>query len=62
MWRQIRGLGLAYNFMIFIDPDSGLMYFILSNATHLVKGYKEAYTIVVSVNFFNQNLIILIFG
>jgi len=42
IWRQVRGLGLAYDCSIFLDPDSGLIYFSFSRAAHLVKGYREA--------------------
>ncbi|CAL1295066.1 unnamed protein product [Larinioides sclopetarius] len=48
MWRQIRGLGLAYHYNIYVDPDTGLIYFILSNSTHLLTAYKEGFSIVES--------------
>ncbi|GIY84345.1 uncharacterized protein C05D11.1, partial [Caerostris extrusa] len=46
MWRQIRGLGLAYHYNIYVDPDTGLLYFILSNSTHLLSAYKEGLHII----------------
>ncbi|XP_035211557.1 uncharacterized protein C05D11.1-like [Stegodyphus dumicola] len=48
MWKQIRGLGLAYTYYICTAPDSGLTYLSIGKATHLVKAYKEARDIVES--------------
>ncbi|XP_054720900.1 uncharacterized protein C05D11.1-like [Uloborus diversus] len=48
MWRQIRGLGLAYTYNLFTDPDSGLIYFVLFKSTHLLKAYKESINIIES--------------
>ncbi|GFR13936.1 uncharacterized protein C05D11.1 [Trichonephila clavata] len=46
MWRQIRGLGLAYYYDIFLDPDTGLIYFLLGNSIQLFSAYTEALKIV----------------
>ena len=46
MWGQIRGRGLAYDFGLNLSTDVGLLYFSLSNATHLVDAFKKAATIV----------------
>ena len=46
MWGQIRGRGLAYDFGLSLSTDVGLLYFSLSNATHLVEAFKKAATIV----------------
>lgn len=60
MWRQIRGLGLAYHFSIFIDPDSGMIFFILSKSSNLVKGYQEGLAVVVSI--YILSILIVSFG
>lgn len=46
MWKQIRGLGLAYNYSIILKPDAGLIYFVLFKSASLVKAYKEGQAIV----------------
>ncbi|KAG8197733.1 hypothetical protein JTE90_006783 [Oedothorax gibbosus] len=46
MWRQIRGLGLAYSYTMQVDPDSGMIFFVLSQSSDLVKGYEESLAIV----------------
>ncbi|GFS72170.1 uncharacterized protein C05D11.1 [Nephila pilipes] len=48
MWRQIRGLGLAYHYNIYLDPDTGLIYFTVANSTHLLSAYTEGQKIVES--------------
>ena len=48
MWRQVRGLGLAYHYSMYVKPDTGLLYFILFKSTHVVNAYKVAKEIVVS--------------
>ncbi|XP_070567442.1 uncharacterized protein C05D11.1-like isoform X2 [Ptychodera flava] len=46
MWRQIRGLGLAYHYSMFCRPSEGLLYFLLYKCTHVVNAYKQAKEIV----------------
>ncbi|XP_063960885.1 uncharacterized protein C05D11.1-like [Lytechinus pictus] len=46
MWRQIRGLGFAYHYSMYIRPEEGLMYFQLYKCTHVVSAYKQAKEIV----------------
>ncbi|ELU05156.1 hypothetical protein CAPTEDRAFT_140557 [Capitella teleta] len=46
MWRQIRGLGLSYHYNMYINIESGLIYFILYKSTHVVNAYKQAKTII----------------
>lgn len=42
MWRQIRGLGLAYNFSVSVKPEEGLIFLLLFKCSHVVSAYKEA--------------------
>ncbi|XP_071452193.1 uncharacterized protein C05D11.1-like [Hetaerina americana] len=46
MWRQIRGLGLAYGYNIHPCMTEGLLYFTLYRATNVVGAYREAKVIV----------------
>lgn len=46
LWRQIRGLGLSYNYSIAISPSEGLIYFSLSKSTNVVGAYSKAVEIV----------------
>ncbi|XP_030845247.1 uncharacterized protein C05D11.1-like [Strongylocentrotus purpuratus] len=46
MWRQIRGLGFAYHYSMYIRPEEGLLYFQLFKCTHVVSAYKQAKEIV----------------
>ncbi|XP_067002472.2 uncharacterized protein C05D11.1 [Anabrus simplex] len=48
MWRQIRGLGLAYGYTMIPRPHEGLLYLFLYRATNCVGAYKEAKSIVES--------------
>uniref|UniRef100_UPI00358F5AD4 uncharacterized protein C05D11.1-like isoform X2 n=1 Tax=Myxine glutinosa TaxID=7769 RepID=UPI00358F5AD4 len=42
MWRQVRGLGLAYHYSMRVDPSEGLLYFMLYKSSQLVSAYKQA--------------------
>ncbi|XP_033646112.1 uncharacterized protein C05D11.1-like [Asterias rubens] len=46
MWKQIRGLGLAYHYRMYCRPEEGLLYFQLFKCTHVVNAYKQAIEIV----------------
>ncbi|XP_071830473.1 uncharacterized protein C05D11.1-like [Apostichopus japonicus] len=46
MWKQIRGLGLAYHYRMYIKPEEGLLYLQLFKCTHVVNAYRQAKTIV----------------
>lgn len=48
MWRQIRGMGLAYHYSINCYPSQGLLYLVLYRATQVVQAYDMARKIVVS--------------
>jgi Zn-dependent M16 (insulinase) family peptidase len=47
MWRQIRGRGYAYSYSMELRIEHGLLYFRLSNATHIFKAFEAAQDIVV---------------
>lgn len=46
LWRQIRGLGLSYNYSISINPNEGTLYFLLYKSTNVVGAYDKAVEIV----------------
>ncbi|XP_047134404.1 uncharacterized protein C05D11.1 isoform X1 [Hydra vulgaris] len=46
LWRQIRGLGLSYNYAIHCAPAVGTLTFILSKSTHVFNAYKKAKEVV----------------
>jgi Zn-dependent M16 (insulinase) family peptidase len=46
MWKQVRGLGLAYHYNIYINVQEGLLYFVLYKSTHLFKAYLESQKII----------------
>ena len=47
MWRQIRGMGLSYNYRMNCWPDEGQLYFQLAKSSQLVQAYKVAKEIMV---------------
>ena len=51
MWRQIRGMGLAYHYSMRCVPSEGLLYLQLYKASQLVQAYDVARKIVVSHGF-----------
>lgn len=46
LWRQIRGNGLSYHYSISINPNEGMLYFLLYKSTNLVGAYNKAVEIV----------------
>lgn len=48
MWRQIRGMGLAYSYNMIPRPNEALLYLTFYRATNIIGAYKEAKTIVES--------------
>lgn len=48
MWRQIRGMGLSYNYHMSCHPDQGQLYFHLFKSSQLVPAFKEAKDIMVA--------------
>uniref|UniRef100_A0A1B6DB00 Peptidase M16C associated domain-containing protein n=1 Tax=Clastoptera arizonana TaxID=38151 RepID=A0A1B6DB00_9HEMI len=48
MWRQIRGMGLAYSYNIIPRPNENMLYLTFYRATNVVGAYKEAKAIVES--------------
>ena len=46
LWRQVRGLGLSYNYAIQLCPSEGLLYFMLRKSTRLVEAYNKVQEIV----------------
>jgi len=42
MWREVRGLGLAYSFGMHGDADEGLVYFSLSRSSNVPKAFQAA--------------------
>ena len=59
MWKQIRGLGLAYHYRMYCRPEEGLLYFQLFKCTHVVNAYKQAIEIVVSVTSINLYSVVI---
>jgi len=45
-WKKIRGLGLAYGFLIDTSIEGGRLSFVLSKSTNVVKAYEVAKEIV----------------
>ena len=50
MWRQIRGMGLSYNYRMYCSPESGQMYFQLFKSSQLVQAYQVAREIMVHLS------------
>ena len=48
MWRQVRGMGLSYNYRMACYPDVGHLYFELFKSSQLLQAYKVAKEIMVS--------------
>ena len=48
MWRQIRGMGLSYNYRMICRPDNGHLYFQLFKSSQLIQAYRVAKEIMVS--------------
>ena len=47
LWRQIRGLGLAYHYSMSVDPASGKLTFVLMKSTHIFAAFQKGKQIVV---------------
>eukprot|EP01125_Pyxidicula_operculata_P006346 TRINITY_DN2202_c0_g2_i3.p1 TRINITY_DN2202_c0_g2~~TRINITY_DN2202_c0_g2_i3.p1 ORF type:complete len:714 (+),score=176.41 TRINITY_DN2202_c0_g2_i3:1308-3449(+) len=50
LWKEIRGAGLSYGFDMYLSTERGLIYFELSEATHLLESYLAAKRVVESLN------------
>ena len=48
MWRQIRGMGLSYDYSMRCTPESGQLAFNLFESSQLVEAYKVARQIMVT--------------
>eukprot|EP00002_Diphylleia_rotans_P030294 TRINITY_DN6211_c0_g2_i2.p1 TRINITY_DN6211_c0_g2~~TRINITY_DN6211_c0_g2_i2.p1 ORF type:complete len:914 (-),score=188.85 TRINITY_DN6211_c0_g2_i2:270-3011(-) len=46
MWKEIRGLGLAYSYGSYVSSEDGLIYFNLYRASHVLQAYSQAKKIV----------------
>ncbi|GLH01355.1 Presequence protease, mitochondrial [Gryllus bimaculatus] len=46
LWKQVRGLGLAYGYTMIPRPNEGLLYLSFYRATNCVLAYKEVKSIV----------------
>lgn len=46
LWRQVRGMGLSYNYRMMCRPDNGHLYFQLFKSSQLVQAYKVSKEIV----------------
>nr|KAG5705771.1 hypothetical protein BaRGS_027430 [Batillaria attramentaria] len=46
MWSQIRGLGFAYHYSIYVRPDLGLLYLLLAKSAHVADAYRVGQKIV----------------
>lgn len=46
MWKQIRGLGLAYGYSMYVKPEKNFLYFALTKSTHIVTAYDKGRNIV----------------
>lgn len=40
MWKQVRGLGLSYNFAMEVNLEKGMLSFHLHKSTNIAKAYQ----------------------
>eukprot|EP00735_Rhodelphis_limneticus_P001237 TRINITY_DN1181_c0_g1::TRINITY_DN1181_c0_g1_i1::g.17267::m.17267 TRINITY_DN1181_c0_g1::TRINITY_DN1181_c0_g1_i1::g.17267 ORF type:complete len:1164 (-),score=310.45,sp/P48053/YPD1_CAEEL/31.93/2e-112,sp/P48053/YPD1_CAEEL/26.11/5e-15,Peptidase_M16_C/PF05193.16/1.7e-15,Peptidase_M16_C/PF05193.16/29,Peptidase_M16_C/PF05193.16/3.4e+03,Peptidase_M16/PF00675.15/7.9e-09 TRINITY_DN1181_c0_g1_i1:232-3723(-) len=45
-WRQIRGQGLSYSYGLRLDPEIGMLFFVLARSAQLVRAYQESKKII----------------
>ncbi|XP_071154933.1 uncharacterized protein C05D11.1-like [Mytilus edulis] len=46
MWKQIRGLGLAYGYSMYVKPEKNLLFYVLTKSSNIVNAYQKGKNIV----------------
>lgn len=55
LWKQIRGLGLSYNFALEVNLEKGLLAYHLHKSTNLPKAYQVSKAITSPITLIRYN-------